>query len=158
MARVSQDFAFTPQAWFAFCVEDPAAARRLVRKVCESKAARTRSVQEFRPSIATSEAHTCHCGRVCKSLGGLASHKLLAHGDRAVTAWYAEASGLCGCCGTQFDNRTILMAHLSRGSQLCLLNLVLTTTPMSAAVEGLERADALAPMRVMPNRKSNFSK
>ena len=47
------------------------------------------------------------------------------------------------------------MAHLSRGSQLCLLNIVLTSPPMSAAVEGLERADAL--IRAKANKQGGFA-
>ena len=75
MERVSSKFAFTPQEWFSFCQSDPAAARRLIRKVCESQAALIQTVAEFRPSISRSKSYTCHCGRVCKSLGGLATHK-----------------------------------------------------------------------------------
>ena len=47
------------------------------------------------------------------------------------------------------------MAHLSRGSKLCLLNIVLTSPPMSAAVEGLERADAL--LQSKPNKQSGLA-
>ena len=155
MARVGSKSAFAPQEWFSFCQNDPAAARRLIRKVCESKAALVQSVAEFRPSIARSTSYTCHCGKVCKSLGGLATHKFLAHGDRAVTAWFADASGQCACCGTKFDNRTILMAHLSRGSPLCLLNILLTSPPLSQAAEGLERAEAL--LKANENKKSGFA-
>ena len=114
MSRISADYLFTPESWFALCTADPSAARRTIRKACESKEGRHLAIREIRPSIISYGAHTCHCGKVCKSIGGLATHKLLAHGDKAVTAWYADAAGLCKCCGTKFDNREHLMAHLSR--------------------------------------------
>ena len=50
----------------------------------------------------------------------------------------------------KFDNRDILMAHLSRGSRYCLLNLVLTTVPLSTAQEE-------ARISTKQNRKSGFA-
>ena len=47
------------------------------------------------------------------------------------------------------------MAHLSRGSQLCLFNIVLTVPPLSLAFEGLERAEALVKSKA--NKRLGFA-
>ena len=67
MARISTDYAFSAESWFELCLKDPSAARRTIRKACESKEGRQLSIKEFRPSIIANGAHTCHCGKMCKT-------------------------------------------------------------------------------------------
>ena len=92
------------------------------------------------------------CGKVCKSSTGLAAHRSLAHGVRNPAVWYASQDGMCACCGLVFADRQLLMAHLTRGSRLCFLNVVLTLEPFSRMEED-EHRDA-ARKQAIANKKS----
>ena len=114
----------------------------MVRKAVESNKARTLCIEQFRPSIAAAALYTCSCGKVCKSSSGLAAHRAHMHGSRNPAVWYASYNGLCECCGLRFASRQLLLAHLTRGSKLCLLNLVMRNEPFSAEMEAVHREGA----------------
>ena len=58
-----------------------------------------------------------------------------AHGIRAPAARYASSDGMCRCCGMVFSSRILLQNHFTRGSQLCLLNTLLTANPFTVEEE-----------------------
>ena len=59
------------------------------------------------------------------------------------------------CCGLRFASRQMLLAHLTRGSKLCLLNLVARTEPFSAELEAVHREGARKT--AVTNRKQGAS-
>ena len=100
-------------------------------------------------------SYTCPCGKICKSSGGLAAHRMRMHNLRNPAFWYACSYGTCLCCGMVFSSRAILLAHLTRGSKLCLLNIVMTNDPFSPVEEDDHRD--IARHCSIANRKGDIS-
>ena len=124
-------YKFSPQEWFRFSRSHPTAARTLVRNACASSEARRTSLAQLKPAVARAGVLTCTCGKVCKSRGGFAVHLLRAHGIRSPAACFASSDGMCMVCGMVFSSRLLLQNHFTRGSQLCLLNVLLTYNPFT---------------------------
>ena len=107
-----------------------------------SSEARVASLAQLKPSVARAGILSCSCGKVCKTKGGYAVHLYRAHGIRSPAAAYAPSDGLCMCCGMVFASRTLLQNHFTRGSQLCLLNVLLTVEPFASEEETRHKVQA----------------
>ena len=106
-----------------------------VRKLCDSKEARSLQLAEPQPRIARlSECLTCHCGSVFQCKRTLAAHQFKKHATRPAVNRYADPSNACLICLTQFSNRQLLCDHLKH-MDICLLNSVLRMPPTSTEVE-----------------------
>ena len=122
---------------------DPTAARRVVRKACDSKAARSLTIAETRPNIcAISTRSTCHCGKLFNSAKALAVHRTRMHGYRQPAHFYAGGDMICHCCLLQFGCRQHHVTHLAEKSPLCLLNTLLRCPPLSREEETVLRLQA----------------
>ena len=72
---------FTVQEWFCHARTNPSAARRIVRKACDSQAARSLTLMEAKPRVRSISARaTCHCGKSFASATALGAHKTRMHG------------------------------------------------------------------------------
>ena len=116
----------------------------MVRNAMDSEEARKLCISQFKPSSFTASYFSCFCGKVCKTRGGFAGHQFRMHGIRAPAVWYTTPDHHCQCCGMVFSCRGLLVNHLQRGSQLCLLNIVLTCPPLSPEDEEVQRVAATA--------------
>ena len=148
---------FTVQSWFAFARAEPTAARRVVRKACDSKPARSLTIAESKPRICSiSVRATCHCGKSFASATALGAHKTRMHGYVQPAAYYAGEDCICHCCLLQFGCRHHLVQHLAAKSPLCLLNTLLRCPPLSVEEEaairrrsaGVQLSDAPATYRL----------
>ena len=134
---------FTTHQWFDMCRTASKAARSLVRRVCDSSAARSLTLAEARPAVARlTAAYSCPCGKVYHSKAGFAAHQYSAGGTVPAAHWYADPSNVCTCCLMHFSCRQLLIYHLQRGSSLCLLNTLLRVPPLSVEEEHVARKEA----------------
>jgi hypothetical protein len=157
MALCTPAAKFTVQSWFAFAQAEPTAARRVVRKACDSQPARSLTLAESRPRVCSiSVRATCHCGKSFASATALGAHKTRMHGYVQPAAYYAGEDAICHCCLLQFGCRHHLVQHLAAKSPLCLLNTLLRCPPLSVEEEaairsraaGVQHRDAPAAFRL----------
>ena len=136
MGLCSPQAQFTVSEWFCFARNDPSSARRTVRKVCDSIAARSLTLGEVRPNVrAISVRATCQCGKSFQSAFALDVHRARVHGYRQPAHFFAGEDMTCHCCLLQFGCRQHLVKHLAIKSPLCLLNTLLRFPPLSRESE-----------------------
>ena len=120
-----------------------------MRKVSDCASARSLTVLEQKSSVRNLQnSVTCPCGWRGKSVQSLHGHRWSAHGMFAPAQFYAGESNSCGTCLVSFSNRKLLMNHLTRGSGICLLNLLLRRPPLDLdeleAIRKKETADTIS--------------
>jgi len=127
------DFRYDLSGWFAFAYSEPQKARVMVRRICDSKAARSITIGEHLASITSlQEAHTCFCGRSFPSKPALDGHRATFHGAGAPEYRYCQPTGQCACCLVTFSNRKLLAHHMRyRSGWVCLVNTMRFVAPLS---------------------------
>ena len=129
------DASFTIISWFAFCREAPRQARLMIRKACDSSAAKSLTIAETSSAIRSLvQTYSCPCGWSGGSLAAYHAHRGKAHGLMHPANYYADASNMCRYCLVQFGSRGHLLTHLAQGSGLCLLNSVARSAPLAQSV------------------------
>lgn len=119
--------------WYAFVNAAPKQARNLVRKICNSRMARSVTLGECRPAVMVVQAtFTCFCGQMFKSLAALNGHRGAFHEFGAAEMAYCPEDATCRACLVSFSNRKLLAHHLRyRSGYVCLLSCVAHQQPLS---------------------------
>ena len=126
---------YTVASWCRFCSAAPKEARSYMRRLCDSKEARSLQPAESQPQIVClSETLSCHCGAIFSCERTLAAHQFKKHAIRPAVNRYADPSNACLICLTQFSNRWLLCHHLKQ-MDICLLNSVLRYPPNPTGVD-----------------------
>ena len=86
------------------------------------------------------QARTCTCGYSTSSVASWNAHRWSAHGLIHPANAYAGDDNQCRTCLVNFPSRGSVIAHLSHGSGVCLLNCILTQQPLSDAELSLVRS------------------
>ena len=142
---------FTNGEWFTFVQQAPKAARTLIRRVCDGKAARSLTFGETSPAVCKlGQNFSCPCGWSGKSKGSFMLHKQLAHGQRSPSQSYIDETHACFCCLLKFSTRELARNHLVR-SKHCFINVLLRVPPLSseelAAISKAENAAVRARIK-----------
>lgn len=102
-----------------------------MRKVCDSSAARSLTVMEQKASVKhLQNSVTCSCGWRGTSVHSLHGHRWSAHGIFSPAQYFVGELNTCGTCLVAFSCRRLLLNHLTLGSGICLLNLLLRRQPL----------------------------
>ena len=134
MKLCDSDASFSISDWFTFCRLTPKKARLLIRRICESPAARSVTLSEQSTAVKSLQAsYSCPCGWIGTSKAALCAHRGSAHLDINPAQFYAE-NNQCLACLVTFGSRGNLITHLTRGSGLCFLNIVLKVPPLPRSV------------------------
>ena len=138
------DAAFTVITWFTFCREAPRQARLLIRKACDSSAARSLVIAEASSAIRSLEQfYSCPCGLTGGTIAAYHAHRGSAHGLMHPANYYADESNICRYCLVKSGSRGHLLHHLMYGSGLCLLNAVARTAPLAqSTLDDLKEAES----------------
>ena len=118
------------------CRNRPKRARKLIRDICDSEAARPITLSETKMRARSlGRSCTCHCGQMFPTGTALAAHAFRVHGTCRPTSRYAFESNSCLNCLLQFSTRNGLVEHLDAGQGICLLNTLLRVPPTTDAEE-----------------------
>ena len=122
MAACDRTATYTLAQWLSFARTEPAAARRLVRKICDGVEARRISLDELGSKANVATLFTCFCGTSFSSKAALDGHKGTFHKLDNPINYFAAVSNMCECCRVQFSIKHLLMCHLTRGAPTCLFH------------------------------------
>eukprot|EP00973_Karenia_brevis_P007924 1074663-Karenia_brevis.AAC.1 len=115
-----------PQAWYKFIVDEPERFRSYIRSLSYVASQCDRTLTAVSDHTLNFYCELCPMPHPAfKSNKALMSHKRVCHGCRSEMRFYATSSGVCPACGTCFNTRLRLLAHLVDSRRDRCRNLIL---------------------------------